>query len=237
MAGVTWAKICGICHAADVQTCVEAGADALGFVVDYPADVPWNLSVDTAATLMAAVPPGVERVAVVGDDPHQVLGIAEALRPDLVQLHADESPATTARLVEALHARGIRVAKALRFDVDSGALPSRHDLPDSPVEAARRYVAVGVDVVLVDSVSAHRPAGTGHTVDLTMARMIREQLDVPVVLAGGLRADNVAAAVATVGPFGVDVISGVEGPVGRKDPARVRAFLAAVRSRSEDTGG
>lgn len=226
---MTWAKICGICHADDVATCLEAGADALGFVVDYPADVPWNLSVDEAAALMASVPAGVERVAVVGDDPDQVLTIADALHPELVQLHADEPPATTSVLVEALHARGIRVAKALRFDVDTGALRSRHALPASPVLAARDYAAMGVDVVLVDSVSAHRPAGTGRTVDLSVARSIRQQLDVPVVLAGGLRADNVAAAIGIVEPFGVDVISGVERPVGRKDPDLVRAFLAAVR--------
>lgn len=226
---MTWAKICGICHADDVAVCVEAGADALGFVVDYPADVPWNLSVAQAAALMARVPAGVERVAVVGDDPDQVLAIGDALRPDLVQLHADEDPGTTAVLAEALHALGVRVVKALRFDVDTGALRSRHALPASPVQAARDYVAMGVDVVLVDSVSAHRPAGTGRTVDLSVARRIREQLDVPVVLAGGLRADNVAAAIGAVRPFGVDVISGVERSVGRKDPQLVRAFLAAVR--------
>ena len=226
---MTWAKICGLCHPDDVTTCVDAGADALGFVVDYPAEVPWNLTVERARELMALVPAGVERVAVVGDDPDQVLSIAEALRPDLVQLHADEDPATTARLVQGLHALGVRAAKALRFDVDSGALLTRHELPADPVATARSYVAMGVDVLLVDSVSATHPAGTGRTVDLSVAAAVRRGAGVPVVLAGGLRADNVAAAVAAVEPYGVDVISGVEEPVGRKDPARVRAFMTAVR--------
>lgn len=226
---MTWAKICGICHADDVATCVDAGADALGFVVDYPVEVPWNPTVEAARELMALVPAGVERVAVVGADPDQVLSIAEALHPDLVQLHADEDHATTARLVEGLHALGVRVAKALRFDVDSGALLTRHDVPETPVATARLYAALGVDVLLVDSVSRDRPAGTGRTVDFRMARTIRDGAGIPVVLAGGLRADNVAAAITAVEPYGVDVISGVEEPVGRKDPARVRAFLAAVR--------
>lgn len=225
---MTWAKICGICHPEDVATCVDAGADALGFVVDYPAEVPWNLTTHQAHTLMGLVPAGIERVAVVGDDPDQVQAIAAELRPDLVQLHADEDPATTARIVECLHALGIRAAKALRFDVDSGALRTRHELPASPVQAARLYAGMGVDVVLVDSISAHRPAGTGRTVDLRMARTIRDEAGVPVVLAGGLRVDNVANAIAAVQPYGIDVISGVEGPVGHKDPARVRAFLRAV---------
>nr|NLI49491.1 phosphoribosylanthranilate isomerase [Propionibacterium sp.] len=226
---MTWAKICGLCRPDDVALCAASGADALGFVVDYPADVPWNLTLPQARALMALVPRDVERVAVVGEDPDHILTIADALGPDLVQLHADEDPATTALLVDALHARGVRVAKALRFDVASGALRTRHAVGDDPAAAARRYVDLGVDVLLVDSMSATRPAGTGRTVDLSVARSIRDGAGVPVVLAGGLRPDNVAAAIAAVEPNGVDVISGVEHPVGRKDPAQVRAFLAAVR--------
>ncbi|SDB93558.1 phosphoribosylanthranilate isomerase [Raineyella antarctica] len=226
---MTWAKICGICHPEDVATCVGAGVDALGFVVEYPADVPWNLTVARARELMALVPPGVERVAVVGDDHGRVLSIAGELRPDLVQLHADEDPRTTARLVGELHGLGIRVVKALRFDVDSGRLLTAHPVPGTPLATARWYAEAGVDILLVDSVSRDRPAGTGRTVDLRVARAVREGAGVPVVLAGGLRADNVEAAIEAVQPYGVDVISGVEGPVGHKDPDRVRAFLAAVR--------
>lgn len=226
---MTWVKICGICHGDDVAICVGAGADALGFVVDYPVDVPWNLAPEQAEELMALVPAAVERVVVVGEDPERVLSIADRLRPDVVQLHADEAPDITARLVEDLHARGFRVAKALRFDVDSGALRTRHKVPATAVATAQLYAGMGVDIVLVDSVSAQRPAGTGRTVDLRTARAIRDQIAVPVVLAGGLRSDNVAAAIAAVQPFGVDVISGVEQPVGRKDPARVSAFLAAAQ--------
>ncbi len=226
---MTWAKICGLCHADDVELCADAGVDALGFVVDYPADVPWNLSVRQAAELMRLVPPGIERVAVVGDDAAQVLSIADALHPDLVQLHADEEPTTTELIVRELHERGIRVAKALRFEVATGRLLSRHQLPDSAVAAARLFEETGADVLLLDSVSATRPAGTGQTVDLRVAREIRDAVNLPVVLAGGLRAENVAAAIDAVEPFGVDVISGVEGPAGRKVPERVRAFLAAVR--------
>lgn len=226
---MTWAKICGICHPDDIALCAAAGADALGFVVDYPIDVPWNLTVAQARDLMALVPSGVQRVAVVGEDPDQVMLIAQRLRPDLVQLHADEDPATTARLIEGLHTLGVRVIKALRFDVASGAPLTRHHVPGAPLDTARHYAEAGIDMLLVDSVSATRPAGTGRTVDLRVARAIRDGAGVPVVLAGGLRADNVAAAITAVEPFGVDVISGVEQSVGRKDPGLVAGFLAAVR--------
>jgi len=85
-----------------------------------------------------------------------------------------------------------------------------------------------VDAVLVDSYSSARPAGTGHSVDFRMARAIRDALHLPVILAGGLNADNVRQAIAAVAPYAVDVISGVEDASGRKDPAKVRAFIAAV---------
>lgn len=171
---MTWAKICGLTHPDDVALCAGAGVDALGFVVDYPVDVPWNLTVAQARDLMALVPDGVQRVAVVGEDPDRVLWIADALRPDLIQLHADEDPATTAHLIGELHAIGVRVIKALRFDVDSGALITGHDLPGTPADAAGHYADASIDVLLVDSVSATRPAGTGRTVDLAVARRIRD---------------------------------------------------------------
>ncbi len=226
---MTWVKVCGVCREQDVTICVAAGVDALGFVVDYPVDVPWNISVERAGALASLVPPGIERVAVVGEDASSIVEIAEALRPAVVQLHADEDPEATAGLVEHLHAHGVRVAKALRFDVASGRLVSRHSLPVDPLAVGALYAAAGVDLLLVDSISRDRPAGTGRTVDMRVARRIRDGVGLPVVLAGGLNAGNVAAAIAAVEPYGVDVISGVENPVGCKDPELVRAFVAAAR--------
>ena len=89
----------------------------------------------------------------------------------------------------------------------------------------------GVDALVLDSFSEARPAGTGQSIDWTMARNIRETVGLPVILAGGLNSGNVGQAVAAVNPYGVDVISGVENPVGKKDPDKVRAFIEAVLSR------
>ncbi len=86
----------------------------------------------------------------------------------------------------------------------------------------------GVDALVLDSVSGVRPAGTGRTIDWGVARRIRDSLRLPVILAGGLHAGNVGRAIAAVDPYGIDVISGVEHPVGRKDPEKVRAFMGAV---------
>ena len=226
---MTWVKLCGITSADEVRACSEAGADALGFVVDFPADVPWNLSIDEAERLMGQVRDGVERVVVAGDDADLVAAQLERLRPHAVQLHADEPPEATRRIAAVAHAVGCRVMKALRFAVESGDVLSAHRTHPDPVAAAGEMLALGVDEVLLDSVSRTQAAGTGRTIDFAVARRIRDAVAAPVVLAGGLTPHNVALAIEAVGPHGVDVISGVETRRRLKDPARVRAFIANAR--------
>ena len=230
---MTRVKVCGVTNAGELGLCVEAGASALGFVVEYPQEVPWNLTRHQALELMHQVPPFVSRVIVVGGDPQSVIPVIELLRPHSVQLHGNEPLAVTAELVAQVHALGATAIKALRFSVETGecALPG-----DSPLEAAARLLETGVDAVLIDSYSSARAAGTGHSVDFRMARSIRDALRLPVILAGGLNADNVRQAIAAVAPYAVDVISGVEDASGRKDPAKVRAFIAAVAGAGAPAG-
>ncbi len=226
---MTRVKVCGLTAEEDVRLCVAAGVHALGFVVEYPVDVPWNLDRKTAQRLMRVVPPLVSRVIVVGGDPGTVVGLTEALRPHAVQLHGDETLSVTADLVAALHALGTPVIKALRFSIETG----RWEGPEGdPVQALRLIEEAGVDAVLLDSVSGARPAGTGCSVDWSTARSIRDRARVPVILAGGLHAGNVQQAIAGMAPYGVDVISGVEHSAGRKDPAKLWAFVEAAGIRS-----
>ncbi|NLT29694.1 MAG: phosphoribosylanthranilate isomerase [Propionibacterium sp.] len=224
---MTWVKICGQRTPAEIEA--AAGADAMGLVVEYPAEVPWNLTRDEAAERVGLIPNEVEVVAVVGGDPDVVVEIADRVRPDWVQLHADEPIADTATIVAAMHERGVQVIKALRFDIETGMCRNGAD----PVMLAHELVAIGVDRLLVDSVSAARVAGTGARVNRDTARRIVEEAGVPVILAGGLTPDNVAEAIGEVRPFGVDVISGVEGPDHHKDAALVEAFISAVRTVPE----
>lgn len=223
-------KICGLTTPEDVRLCVAAGVHALGFVVEYPVDVPWNLDRETAAELVRAVPPFVSRVIVVGDHVDTVVELTRLLRPHAVQLHGNEPIATTAVLVAAIHELGAQVIKPLRFAAETGEC--RSDDPD-PFAAARMIEQAGADALVLDSVSNARPAGTGQTIDWTLARAIRDRVNLPLILAGGLSAGNVGEAVAAVNPYGVDVISGVEEPVARKDPAKVRAFVEAVGAAAE----
>jgi phosphoribosylanthranilate isomerase len=222
---MTHIKVCGLTSREDIHLCVSAGVQALGFVVEYPLDVPWNLNRRTAGELLRSVPPFVARVIVVGDDPLVVIGLTETLKPHVVQLHGKEPPSVTAKLAASIKEQGVQVIKALRFSVETGRSSSTGE---DPLDTARRIEDTGVDALVLDSVSETRPGGTGQSIDWRTAGKIRESLRIPVILAGGLHSGNVGRAIAAVNPFGVDVISGVEHPVGRKDPGKLRAFTKAV---------
>ena len=220
---VTRVKLCGLTSEADVALCAEAGADALGFVVEYPLPVPWTLDRSRAAELMRGAPPFATRVAVVGGDAATVLAIAAATEPDAVQLHLDEDEATVTAVREGLSGTGTRIVKAIR--IHAGETPAARDV----LASARRFVEAGADAILLDSKTSGRAAGTGIPVDWSLAREVAAALGAPLILAGGLTPENVAGAIETVRPHAVDVISAVEDTENRKVPERVRAFVAAAR--------
>jgi phosphoribosylanthranilate isomerase len=221
---VTRVKLCGLTSEADVVLCAEAGADALGFVVEYPLPVPWNLDRRRAAELMRGVPPFVTRVAVVGGDTATVLAIATATEPDVLQLHLDEDEATVSAVKEGLTGAGTRIVKAIR--IRAGTTPPAAEV----LAAARRFLAAGADAILLDSKTSNRAAGTGIPVDWSLAREVAAGLSGHLVLAGGLTPDNVGLAIETVRPHAVDVISAVEDAEHRKVPELVRSFLDASRA-------
>ena len=223
---MTRVKLCGITSEEDAGLCAEAGADALGFVVEYPLPVPWSIDRRQAAALMRGLPPFVVRVAVVGGDAATILAITELTEAHVVQLHLDEDEATVTAVREGLAGTGTRIVKAIRIDVQSEER--------GPVAGwravSRRFLDAGADAILLDSKTAGRPAGTGKPVDWSLAAEVAAGLGAPLVLAGGLTPANVAAAIDEVRPYGVDVISSVEDAAHRKSPERVRAFIAAVRA-------
>lgn len=221
-------KICGITHPEDAATCVEEGADALGFVVEYPVDVPWNLTRMAAAQLMRDVPPFVTRVAVVGGSTETILGLAEATQAHVLQLHFDEPEQVVEAVATSLAGTGTRIVKALRVDVHAHGDEQWGDL-------ACRFVDAGADAILFDSKTRDRPAGTGRPFDWSAIRPVRPPA-YPVILAGGLTPENVGAAVREVRPYAVDVIGSVEDASHRKSRERVRAFVRAVRTAGAALG-
>jgi len=200
-------KICGITSARDAQMAVEAGADALGFVL-WPKS-PRHVSPDEAARISAEVPPFVVRVGVFVDAARDELArAADVAGLDVLQLHGDEPPA-------ALEGLPRRALKALRVG------------PAFSSEDALAYAERAAGLLL----DAHRPGnpgGTGAVFDWARVQGLRDRVPF-LVLAGGLTPDNVADAIEAVHPHGVDVATGVESSPGRKDPVLVRAFVEAAR--------
>ncbi|MDR1999362.1 MAG: hypothetical protein LBQ06_05405, partial [Frankiaceae bacterium] len=173
---MTLVKICGLTHPDDVGAAIEAGAERLGFVIDYPLPVPWNLSIARAGELMALAA-GPERVAVVGGDAEPIIRIIGETGAEVVQLHGDEPPA----VVEAVARTGVRVIKALRAEAGRSA----GDAADW-ICLARSFLDAGAREILLDSRTADRPAGTGAAFDWTIARAVAAALPAPVILDGGL---------------------------------------------------
>jgi phosphoribosylanthranilate isomerase len=204
---MTRAKVCGITREADLRAAAAAGADAVGIVCDVPVDTPREVSPERAAELAAAVPPFVTSVLVTMPDSAAAgADLVDRVGTDAVQEHGDLSPAEVGDLRAAVDADVIKSVDA--------AEPER----------ATEYDGVA-DALLVDSVDADGGGGTGETHDWVRTREATADLDAPLVLAGGLAPDNVAEAVRTVGPFAVDVASGVEESGGVKDHDAVRAFV------------
>jgi len=204
-------KICGLKTLAEAQAALESGADMLGFNF-YPASPRYLAPAACARIISALRAAGVKMTAVgvfVSETPQRIREILEYCALDLAQLSGDEPPASLAAL-------NGRAFKAVR--------------PSSPAEAEdylSAYARLAAPALLVDAHVMGAYGGTGETGNWSIARHLAAQA--PVLLAGGLTAQNVGAAIQAVQPWGVDVASGVESGPGVKEAARMAAFIAAVR--------
>ncbi len=217
-------KICGITREEGIAICVDAGADALGFVVEYPFPVPWSIGRALAKELVRRVPPYVSSVMVVsGNDVGNVVGLARQINPDVLQLHGEEGEKETKEIARLVRGDGVKVVKSLSVNI--GASMNA----DEVIKKALSFQGCGIDALLLDSKTPEMPAGTGIPLSWDVAERVREALGIPLILAGGLNPSNVSEAIKCVKPYGVDVISGVEDSPGFKNPNKVRAFVKACR--------
>jgi phosphoribosylanthranilate isomerase len=194
----------------DVNTALDNGADAVGFVVGSPSS-PRNLSLQRAKSLMRTVPVFATRVAVTSsDDAATVYRICKALRPEAVQLHHHNS-----ELIRILRRTDPEVKLIL-----ATALKNHSSLAE-----AKRNSNYS-DAVLADSPSASGMGGTGKLHDWSLTAKLRREISPhPLIMAGGLTPENVRSAIVKVRPFAVDVSSGVESKIGTKDTNKVREFI------------
>jgi phosphoribosylanthranilate isomerase len=209
MVPVTRIKFCGITSLDDAELAVASGPWAIGLIF-WPRS-PRRCELGDAVEIAAAVKRRVEVAGVfVNATLDHVAETAEAVGLTMLQLHGDEGPAYCG---EAARRTGCKVIKA-------GRVRSRADV--------QAVSAFHTDYHLLDSYTAGVPGGTGESFAWEIARAHRGRI--PLILSGGLTSDNVADAIAIVRPFAVDVASGTETSPGLKDPDKLRAFAATVRS-------
>jgi phosphoribosylanthranilate isomerase len=208
-------KICGIRNLDEARMAVYGGADALGFLVGLNYRTDDELDAEAARRIIAEIPPFISSVLVTHKvDLDWVAQACLQTGSSIVQLHGDFALNQIPDLRRMLP--NVRIIKAVNV-VDISAVPR--------AKAASELA----DAVLLDSRTATRIGGTGKTHDWSISAGIVKMLDKPVILAGGLKPENVVQAVEQVRPFAVDVNTGVEFPDGAKSPQRIADFVRLAK--------
>ncbi len=209
---MTEIKICGITDLEDALFAVACGVEALGFI--FYNRSPRHITPSDARRIITALPPEVAMVGVfVNQKPDEVQQIFDDCGLDYIQLHGDETPAYCRRFSPSLLIKAV-------------SLTGEAELP--------ALASYQVRAMLVDSRDAGRYGGTGRRANWALARRVKENR--PLILSGGLKAENIAAALAEVSPAAVDINSGVEIAPGRKDRDKVRRVVDIIRSKDEIKG-
>ncbi|NOT16313.1 MAG: phosphoribosylanthranilate isomerase [Methylotenera sp.] len=205
----TRVKICGITRVEDALVAVAQGADAIGLVFYAPS--PRNVSIAQAAEIASKIPAFVTVVGLfVNAEPDFINEVLANVKLDLLQFHGDETSEACAR-----YARPF--IKAIRVKASTNLVQYAQDFANAKA-------------LLLDTYTEGLAGGTGHVFDWNL---IPKQLAMPVVLAGGLTADNVANAIAQVKPYAVDVSGGVELAKGIKDATKLAAFMRQVNNQQD----
>jgi phosphoribosylanthranilate isomerase len=224
MARLFQTKICGVTTPDDAQQAASVGADAIG--LNFFAQSSRYVDVERAAQIAHAIPAGVQRVGVFVNMPAvQIMQIVKRVELDVVQLHGDEAPSDLLALA------GYELIKVFRGS-------------SITLAAVQEYLTIcqslGVKLVgvIIDGATPGQFGGTGHAANWSVAAEYAALADVPpLILAGGLTAENVALAIAQVRPWGVDTASGVESSPGHKDTAKVTQFCAQARTALNAAAG
>ncbi|WP_180177084.1 MULTISPECIES: phosphoribosylanthranilate isomerase [unclassified Acinetobacter] len=209
----TRAKICGITRIDDIQSVVHAGADAIGFVFFPPS--PRSVTAVQAAELIQHVPPYVQTVGLfVNASAADIQDILKISPVDILQFHGDESPEQCQTIAQSV---GRRWYKAIQVKPDLDVI--------SEIQA---FQEAGASAVLLDAWHPELKGGTGHSFDWAQF----PKLDIPLILAGGLKPENIEEAIQITGAYAVDVSGGVESAKGIKDQQLIERFMQGVHRGS-----
>ena len=209
----TRVKICGITRTQDIKSVVDAGADAIGFVFFPPS--PRNVSVKLAEELVKHVPAYVQTVGLfVNASSEEILEVLKTVSLDVLQFHGDETPEQCQKIAKLT---GRRWYKAIQVKPDLDV-----------ISTIKQYQQVGASAMLLDAWHPELKGGTGHSFDWSQF----PQLDIPLILAGGLKPENIENAIKTTRAYAVDVSGGVESAKGIKDQQLIEQFMQGVHRGS-----
>ena len=207
-------KFCGFTQLSDVRTAAQLDVDAVGLVF-YPPS-PRAVTIEQAQILSAALPAFISVVALVVNMPEdELIKLANNVSFDIIQFHGDESPEQCQQLARSVNKRWI---KALRINTEQDTLERVNTQIDN-------FAAAGASSILLDAYHQHKYGGTGARFDWSL---IPKESSLPIILAGGLDADNVAMTY-DLPIYAVDVSGGIEVGKGKKDAAKMHAFMKAVK--------
>ena len=207
-------KFCGFTQPNDIKTAAQLGVDAVGLVF-YPPS-PRAVTIEQAQSLIASLPAFISIVALVVNMPRaELTELANRVSFDIIQFHGDETPEQCAQLASAVNKRWI---KALRINAEQHTAAS----VNAEINA---FAAAGANSILLDAYHPHKYGGTGARFDWSL---LPQDSSLPIILAGGLDPDNVAATL-DLPIYAVDVSGGIESDKGKKDAAKMRAFMKAVK--------
>lgn len=232
-----WIKICGNTNLEDAKLAAELGADAVGFIF---AAGKRQVTAAQVAAIARQLPESVERIGVFDtNNPDVIVNAAQVAGLTAVQLHGGFDEGLLGALALKLSNTGVRIIQTLHWKVGDWA----EDAMATVVVITEQMdiaASFGVDRVLIDSQIGGSPSGgTGVAFDWSAARSLFASAPrgLRLIVAGGLTPENVADAIIELAPWGVDVSSGVEASVGRKDPARVAQFLSNARAAAAASAG
>jgi phosphoribosylanthranilate isomerase len=216
-----WVKICGNTRLEDCQRAAELGSDAVGFIFTASKR---RVTTAQVAAITLRLPAALEKIGVfTSRNADEILPVAQEAGLTGVQLHGDFDLALTQAVREQFPADGrCRVVQVMHWWTDVPA----EEQSDAFAAACRAIAETGaVDALLIDSRTRHASGGTGITFDWGAARAALDELPIRLIVAGGLRPENVQDAIWALHPWGVDVSSGVESSPGVKDVDKMRLFL------------
>lgn len=212
----TRAKICGITRPQDIQAAVQAGVDAIGLVFFEPS--PRYVNIELATQLAKLIPPYVNIVGLfVNATAEEIAQVLEQVPLDVIQFHGDETAEQCQQIAQYNKRRWYKAIQ-VKPDATSAEI----------ISTIQQYQQAGASAMLLDAWHPELKGGTGHSFDWSQF----PKLDIPLILAGGLKPENVEDAIQTTQAYAVDVSGGVESAKGIKDQQLIERFMQGVQRGS-----